>query len=138
MTSRGRITMRFRPAVACYGLATVVALSAVAEGPRSADDTGPRIAARSLIEHQRNGRKHVARAATSVDIGDVAVLVDNGSMVIQPRPANLVDLSNRSFTFEPLNRGFRVAAAGLPLDPAIGSPLALGDDSTMLVSLPFS
>ena len=96
------------------------------------------ITAKALITHQRNGRKNVARAATSVDVGDVAVLVDNGSMLLPPRPANRIDLSNRSFTFTPIPGGFSVTAGSLSLDPSTGSPLPLGDDDTVLIAVPFA
>ena len=58
--------MTFRSAVVFCGLATLFASSAVAARRDGADDAGPRIAARNLIEHQRNGRKHVARTATRI------------------------------------------------------------------------
>ena len=120
------------------GLMAFVAVRSVAESFETAEDAGSHVAARARVEHHRNARKNVARAATSLDSGDVVVLVDNGSLILPPRPGNAVDLSNRSFTFEPVDRGFRIAPASLPLDPSTGTQLALGDDSTAHLPLPFA
>ena len=139
--------MRF--ALACV-TTLLVAVHCLAEGPRRTgavgnesgiehlDEAGPHVGARARVQHLRNARKNVARAATGANIGDVIVLIDNGSMILPPRPGNVVDLSNRSFTFEPVDRGFRIVPASLPLDPSTGTQLDLGDDSTAQLPLPFA
>src|SRR6476619_709637 len=91
-----------------------------------------------IFQHQRNlaRRTRPASAAVSQDVGDVAVVVDNGSIIIQPTPANPIDLPlPTNLNFNPAAEGFAVAFAPANFDPAIGAALPLSDDSTAEVSL---
>lgn len=111
-------------------------------GPfRHVDGTGPHNTSRQLLLAQR-AKSLDATSATPVsqDVGNVAVVVDNGKIFIQPRPGNPFDL------FTPTNvRWTRVdadtfTASFVPagFDPTIGSALPLGDDDTEPVAIPFS
>ena len=94
-----------------------------------------------LLRHQRNmaRRTQAASGAVSQDVGDVAVVVDNGSIIIQPQQANPIDLAlPTNITFNPTAGGFAVAFAAPSVDPVIGSELSLGDDDTTEVPFGFS
>ena len=69
----------------------------------------------------------------------MAVIVDNGAIIIQPRPAHPFDLPvPTNLTFTPANGSFAVAFAAAAADPTVGGDLGLGDDDTAEVALPFS
>lgn len=92
------------------------------------------------FRHQRNVAKRKGAAspaaAVSQDVGDVAVIVDNGSIVIQPTPANPIDfVLPTNVNFNPAAGGFTVAFAPQSFDPTIGAALPLTDDSTVEVPL---
>ncbi len=77
-----------------------------------------------------------ARAAATQDIGDIAVIEDDGTLLL---PENAFDLRGRGLRFE------RNAAGGydaLPIDAAFRAPLGrrlgLQDDDTASESLPFA
>ena len=92
-----------------------------------------------LFQHQRNVARRAgaaSAAAVSEDVGDVAVVVDNGSIISQPRPANPIDLVLPiNINFNPTAGGFAVAFAPPTFDPTIGGALPLSDDSTVEVPL---
>ena len=74
-----------------------------------------------------------------MDVGDVAVIVDNGAILIPPQLANLFDLTlPTNITFMPGMDQFGVAFAAGVLDPVIGGSLGLGDDATVNVPLGFT
>ena len=109
-------------------------------GPfKHVDETSAHRLSRQMLLHERN-RIRLASApnAVSQDVGDIAVIADNGAILIQPRPASPVDLPlPTNLTFTPTATGFNVAFAAASLDPAVGSPLPLGDDDTESVPLGF-
>ena len=91
------------------------------------------------LKHQRNQAKvQAASAATSVDVGNVAVIADNGSIILQPRPAKPIDLTlPTNLNFIPAGTGaFAVAFAPASLDPVTGNTLPLSDDATVEVPVP--
>src|SRR6188474_672928 len=70
------------------------------------DDTGAIRKSRELLRHLRNQRRLAATPArtpiVSADVGDVAVVVDNGSILIPPRPEQPFDLpSSSGLRFDP-------------------------------------
>lgn len=85
-------------------------------------------------------------AAAAVDHGNIAVIPDDGTLVM---PANLFDLDQKSLTFQPAATGYSVAAGEAPFDADAGAagvllndPAALpadniGDDGTREVALGF-
>jgi hypothetical protein len=134
--------MRARP----FGVALTAALASatlVANSPSSflVGNSGPfkRIdttlsheRSRQLLIHQRNrARAAAAPVAQSEDIGDVAVIVDNGAILVPPTAGHPFDLTApAAIVFTPSTGGFNVAAIQVPFDPNVGAPLALGDDDT--------
>lgn len=82
-----------------------------------------------------------------IDVGYVAVLPDDGTLVAAQNP---FDLDGRTLTFTPLGSGYTVSAGGMGFDsvsadagdllnpPPAGNPANIGDDGSQLVSLPFS
>lgn len=74
------------------------------------------------------------RQAASQDINDIAVIEDDGTLIVRP---NAFDLRGVGLRFEPNGAGYDVAAAGPEFRTALGSPLALGDDDTTSQPIPF-
>lgn len=112
-------------------------------GPfKHVDVSGPAREAQQKLLHQRNISSQSAggpTTAVSRDEGNVVILVDNGSMIIQPTPANLYDLADgTAITFSPGVDSFSVSNSGLPMDGGIGAGLGLGDDDTTEVAIGFS
>ena len=85
--------------------------------------------------------------AAAVDEGDIAVLPDDGTLVIQAHP---FDLDQQSLTFVPGTEGFTVSFGPGAFDPdaalngallnppPAGNPANIGDDGTRQVALGFS
>ena len=74
----------------------------------------------------------------SADVGNIAVLDDDGTLLVQ---ANTFAVANRSVRFTPAGAGYQVAAGGATLDTAAaaaGTVLALADDDTREIPLGFS
>lgn len=112
-------------------------------GPfKHVDGSGPYRKSAELLRHQRNMARLAASGqyvadAVSMDVGDVAVIVDNGAILIPPQLANLFDLTlPTNITFMPGMDQFGVAFAAGVLDPVIGGSLGLGDDDTTEVTFP--
>lgn len=98
-----------------------------------ADGTGKYRESQEFLRHLRNQQRIAGQenmpAIQSADIGDVAVIVDNGSILIPPRPANPFDLSvPTALIFIPGVDAFDVAFSGVEFDGGIGGDLGLGDD----------
>ena len=82
----------------------------------------------------RESGMEVRSAVQAARVGDVAVLVDDGTMVVQP---NLLDLSNFGVQYVPQKKGGMVASpASAALEEAIGDRIDLGDDDSREVALP--
>jgi hypothetical protein len=76
-----------------------------------------------------------AQETISADVGDVAVLADDGTMITQ---ANLFDLPGRAFLFEPSGDGaYRVSAVQTQFSGG-GTPVVLKDDDSSLQNLGFT
>jgi len=82
----------------------------------------------------RESGKAVRGTVQAERVGDVAVLVDDGSMVVQPNP---LDLSNVGIQYVPQKKGGLVAS---PSDAAfegeIGERIVLGDDDSREIAFP--
>jgi hypothetical protein len=95
-----------------------------------------------LLVHQRNQLRIAATGASpavSQDIGNIAVVVDNGSILLPPTVNNPIDLAlPTNIVFTPSSAGFDVAFASPSFDTGVGSPLTLGDDDTEEVPLSFA
>jgi hypothetical protein len=103
------------------------------------DNTGPYRKGAELVRHAQNqkrleGQSTTLAAVESVDVGDVAVIVDNGSILIPPKPSNPFDLGTPSaLLFVAGADEFTVSAPGTAFDPGIGGNLGLGDDDATAV-----
>lgn len=140
----------FRRCVIGLLLGTVAGVPAVLAGSHSADvkavnspwqhadGTGRFRKSQELVRHARNqarlASQGAAASATSFDAGNVAVIVDNGRILIPPRPATPFDLAVPSgLRFVPGTDAFSVAATTTALDPGVGANLGLGDDDATSV-----
>lgn len=106
-----------------------------ATGPyKHVDDSGRHRRTRERLRSIRNEKRLAAtKPATpivSADVGDVAVIVDNGSILIPPRSASPFDLPTPSaLRFSPIGAdAFAVSASATPAEPLAGPTLVLGDD----------
>ena len=103
------------------------------------DGTGPRADAAQDLADARLGFRRVAPMAGAMDVGNVAVIVNDGTIVSPPRPESPFDLSMpMDLVFAPTGDGFSVAFADASTDPVPGPVLPLGDDDTEEVALPFA
>jgi hypothetical protein len=103
-------------------------------GAKHVDDSGRLRRSRELLRHARNMKRlasTTARASVSADVGNVAVIVDNGRILIPPRPASPFDLAVPSaLRFDPAGstNSFAVSAAAAAFETTLGPDLGLGDD----------
>jgi hypothetical protein len=101
--------------------------------------TSPAGARESVWSHQEwRGRRSVraqSAAAGSFDVGQIAVLLDDGDLA---RPRNLLDLQHTALRFTPAGAGYSLAPLALPLEPDTGTRLTLADDDTQAVPLGFA
>jgi hypothetical protein len=94
--------------------------------------------ARSAVasHRERGERVRAASARTaSIDVGQIAVLQDEGDLALFRNP---FDLQNAALRFAPVDGGFSVTRLTAPLFAEAGNRLALGDDDTAEVALPFA
>jgi hypothetical protein len=88
-------------------------------------------------DHQRRLRESPAKASSVVQaarVGDVAVLVDDGSLIVQPNP---LDLSNLGIQYIPQKKGGLVASpSDAALDEELGERIALSDDDSREIAFP--
>ncbi|MFQ5520334.1 MAG: hypothetical protein ACE5FK_02950, partial [Candidatus Methylomirabilia bacterium] len=75
-------------------------------------------------------------AAADIDVGDIAVIETDPTIL---QPGELFDLNGRTVTFTPgPGGGYIVSASALSFDPSLGTPLGLGDDSSVQVTPAFA
>jgi uncharacterized protein (TIGR03437 family) len=83
------------------------------------------------------GRRRVAAVSTNTDVGNVAIIQDDGTLIT---PVNLFDLANRSLLFTPMAGGGYTVAEITPqfiLPAAQVVPLTLKDDDSYQVAFGF-
>jgi len=86
------------------------------------------------LEKQRQEEKALSTSPAAVKVGDVAALVDDGSIIIQP---NQQDIANFGVQFVPQKKGGYVASPSSdPVDAEVGDRIALGDDDSREVQFP--
>ena len=74
-------------------------------------------------------------AATAADVGDVAVLRDEGDLIV---PANVFDLKGLGLRFSRNQQGgYDVIRTDASFRPGIGNRLTLADDDTVRADVPF-
>lgn len=114
-------------------------LKAVSSPWHHADGTGKFRKSQELVRHARNQARLATQGtstpATSFDAGNVAVIVDNGRILIPPKAANPFDLAVPSgLRFAPGGTdSFSVSATTTALDTGVGTDLQLGDDDATSV-----
>ncbi|PYQ21332.1 MAG: hypothetical protein DMF79_08395, partial [Acidobacteria bacterium] len=76
------------------------------------------------------------RAAAPPDVGDIAVIPDDGSLIISPNP---FDLAGRGLRFQPnATGGYDVSRADASFRPNLGPRRTLADDDTFQAPIPFA
>lgn len=129
----------------CLFTASIMAVSIVNAAPKEktipfvdsgpfqhVDGSGPHRDSMNILAQARAA--HITASATapaSRDVGDVAVIVDDGTLIIPPQAPNLFDIpAGTTISFSPGAGDFSVssAAVGIVPDPG-GSSLSLTDDS---------
>jgi hypothetical protein len=68
------------------------------------------------------------------DVGQIAVLEDQGDLALLRNP---IDLAGAALRFTPSGSGYSVTRLTLPLEPDTGTRLSLGDDDSTRITLPF-
>ncbi|HTH24596.1 MAG TPA: hypothetical protein VL919_05765, partial [Vicinamibacterales bacterium] len=71
-------------------------------------------------------------ARPAADVNDIAVLEDNGDLILR---ANPFDLANSGVRFEPNGSSYVVSAAGSEFRTPLGRAITLGDDDTATQTL---
>ncbi|HEX6737182.1 MAG TPA: hypothetical protein VF310_02810 [Vicinamibacteria bacterium] len=80
-------------------------------------------------------RTRISSAAASFDVGQIAVLLDQGDLAL---PANVLDLQAAALRFSPSADGYTVSRIDLPMEPEAGTALGLADDDSRQVALGFA
>jgi hypothetical protein len=89
-----------------------------------------------IAEANGRARAESAHATATVDVGAIAVLQDDGSLIL---PANAFDLAGQGLRFvRNAAGGYDVTHADATFRPNLGTRLTLSDDDTFSTSLPFS
>jgi hypothetical protein len=87
-------------------------------------------------QEQRERRGVTARSgrAAAFDVGQIAVLIDEGDLAL---PRNTMDLQRTALRFSPTREGYSVSLIELPLEADAGTRLDLADDDSARVTLGF-
>lgn len=86
------------------------------------------------LERERMEGKALSSFPEAARVGDVAVLVDDGSIVVQPKQ---VDLDDFGVQYVPQKKGgFVVSPSSDPIDGVIGERITLADDDSRLIPFP--
>jgi hypothetical protein len=86
------------------------------------------------VERKRLQEKALRSFPQASRVGDVAVLVDDGSMIVQP---NLLDVANFGVQYVPQKKGgLVVSPSSDPVVEEIGDRIDLGDDDSRLIPFP--
>jgi hypothetical protein len=81
------------------------------------------------------GREARAASVGAFDVGQIAVLQDEGDLALLRNP---MDLAGAALRFSPSGSGYSVTRLTVPLEPDTGARLTLGDDDSTRLSLPFA
>jgi hypothetical protein len=85
------------------------------------------------LDRQAAAEKRLRSVPEASRVGNVAILVDDGSILVQP---NQVDLSNFGVQYVPKKGGLVVSPSADPVSEEIGEKIALSDDDSRLVTFP--
>jgi hypothetical protein len=101
--------------------------------------TRPDAARDALLIHAertaRYGDVRGTRVRSAFDVGEIAVVQDEGDLAVFRNP---LDLQGAGIRFTPQSEGFSVSRLSLPLSTDAGDALPLQDDDTRPVALPFA
>jgi hypothetical protein len=84
---------------------------------------------------ERRGTRAQSGRTASFDVGQIAVLMDEGDLAL---PRNAMDLQGSALRFSPTREGYSVTQLDVPLEPDTGTRLSLRDDDSTRVSLGFN
>ena len=91
--------------------------------------------AEERARRERAGKADLrATAASSFDVGQIAVLLDEGDLALLRNP---MDLAGAAIRFTPAGSGYSAARISLPVEPDTGTKLPLGDDASSRIALSF-
>jgi len=82
-----------------------------------------------------NPRVTTGPVPVSEDVGDIAVVQDQGDIVL---PANPFDLRNTGLRFTPSGGGYTVTKIDASFRSTLGTRVVLGDDDSAEIDVPFS
>jgi hypothetical protein len=128
-------------------LAAVFALAPAPPRAAAASRQGPqawcatsRAGARDAVwahreQEARRGPAVLSARDTTSQVGDIAVLTDEGDLALAH---NILDLQGAGLRFTPTGGGYSVSRMDLPLFPDTGNPISFGDDDTKAQTLPFA
>ncbi|MCI0635025.1 MAG: hypothetical protein L0206_14090, partial [Actinobacteria bacterium] len=105
------------------------------------DGSGPHRDSHNLLLQARAARLERNAAATNAsrDVGDVAVIVDDGTLIIPPIAPSPFDIpAGTTIAFVPGVDEFSVGSSPGGVVADAGADLGLGDDDTTEVALPFA
>jgi len=85
-------------------------------------------------QRSRRGAAQIAASGAAFDVGQIAVLQDEGDLALLK---NLFNLQGAALRFIPAGGGYSVSRISLPLEPATGAPISLMDDDTARMPLSF-
>ncbi|MFL6292847.1 MAG: hypothetical protein ACJ759_18290 [Thermoanaerobaculia bacterium] len=89
---------------------------------------------RRLERERAQGLRAESSSTEAARVGDVAVIVDDGSLIVQP---NRLDLEDFGIQYAPHKKGgFVVSPSSDPIDPGIGERIELADDDARAIKLP--
>ena len=90
---------------------------------------------RQTVEARRRPRPSAAPAPVAQDVGEIAVLQDNGDLVL---PQNLFDLRGVGLRFTRNGSSYTLSKIDGSFRSALGNRVTLGDDDSAAVAIPFS
>jgi hypothetical protein len=105
-------------------------------GPDTRDPRDFVFGHRAGVQAARAQSTDVQTTAAASDVGDIAVLQDDGSLIVSPNP---FDLSGQGVRFQPNGRGgYDAMRTDATFRSTLGTRLRLGDDDTFAVTTAFS
>src|SRR5262249_30076249 len=90
---------------------------------------------RAGVAHRRVAPQS-ADSQSSRDVGEIAVVEDTGDLMIKPNPVDLIDVGLR-FTAKD-SGGYNISTASYAFRQPLGNSIALTDDATQEIALPFA
>src|SRR5262249_8109778 len=100
--------------------------------------TGEKRAQNAVAAHREaeaRGVRALAAERAGADVGQIAVLQDEGELALL---RHLVNLQGAGIRFTPSGSGYTATRMSLPFGPDPGPQLPLGADDTRAASLPFA